>query len=306
MGGGFPRTVNILKTGHAYARSSLSGRPFISGMPPAAGIELTNRCNLACPECACGSGQMTRPAGFMDLRLYDRILSELSPWLLYVNLYFQGESMLHPEFFSFIRPDTGIYFTLSTNGHFLGDGNAHRLAASGLKKLIVSLDGMDQETYSYYRVGGELRKVVRGIAEVAEAREKLRSPLKLEIQFLVNRLNEHQVPRVKKFAREVKAALNLKSMQVINPSETAFWMPSEMKFRRYEAEDGKFMIRNSFPNRCARLWFNPVITWDGKVLPCCFDKNADHVMGDLANDSFREIWEGPRYNSFRQSVLTAR
>ena len=41
------------------------------------------------------------------------------------------------------------------------------------------------------------------------------------------------------------------------------------------------LYKNSLPDRCARLWFNPVITWDGKVIPCCFDKNAEYVMGDL-------------------------
>jgi radical SAM protein with 4Fe4S-binding SPASM domain len=60
------------------------------------------------------------------------------------------------------------------------------------------------------------------------------------------------------------------------------------------------------PNRCARLWFNPVITWDGKVIPCCFDKDAKFIMGDLNQDSFREIWNGPRYRVFRKAILKDR
>ena len=66
------------------------------------------------------------------------------------------------------------------------------------------------------------------------------------------------------------------------------------------------MIRSSLPDRCARLWFNPVITWDGKVLPCCFDKDADHIMGDLNQESFRDIWNGAKYRLFRRILLSDR
>jgi radical SAM protein with 4Fe4S-binding SPASM domain len=249
---------------------------------------------------------MTRDRGYMDPLLYEKILAEMAGWLLHVNLFFQGEPMMHPHFFSFIKPDTRIYFTLSTNGHFLEGENAERLVRSGLKKLIVSLDGMSQEIYSLYRVGGELRKVMRGLMEVNEKRRAFRSPMKLEIQFLVNRLNEHQIPQARSFARKVNAVLKLKSMQIINPSEAGFWLPAAEKYRRYMNENGRYVSKNSLPNRCARLWFNPVVTWDGKVVPCCFDKNNAHVMGDLNTDSFRDIWESPRYNTFRKSILRAR
>jgi radical SAM protein with 4Fe4S-binding SPASM domain len=49
-----------------------------------------------------------------------------------------------------------------------------------------------------------------------------------------------------------------------------------------------------------------VVSWNGKVLPCCFDKDAEYVMGDLNEDTFRDIWTGPKYRIFRKSVLTER
>jgi radical SAM protein with 4Fe4S-binding SPASM domain len=55
-----------------------------------------------------------------------------------------------------------------------------------------------------------------------------------------------------------------------------------------------------------RLFFNPIITWDGKIIPCCFDKDAEFVMGDLNNESFKSIWNGQRYNEFRKKILTGR
>jgi MoaA/NifB/PqqE/SkfB family radical SAM enzyme len=93
------KPVNLLLAGFSYLKSSVSGLPAVYGMPPAIGVELTNHCNLHCPECASGSGQMKRERGFMDIELFERIISELRPYLWNINLYFQGESLLHPAFF---------------------------------------------------------------------------------------------------------------------------------------------------------------------------------------------------------------
>jgi radical SAM protein with 4Fe4S-binding SPASM domain len=104
----------------------------------------------------------------------------------------------------------------------------------------------------------------------------------------------------------MKANLKLKSMQIINSDTYEKWLPSFKKFSRYEETERGYRIKSSFPNRCARLWFNPVITWDGKVVPCCFDKDADHILGDLNEDSFHDIWKGPKYRIFRRSLVSGR
>jgi radical SAM protein with 4Fe4S-binding SPASM domain len=95
-------------------------------------------------------------------------------------------------------------------------------------------------------------------------------------------------------------------MQVICDSDAGKWMPDDMRFRRYKESDGRYIIKSSLPDRCMRLFFNPVITWDGKVIPCCFDKDAEYVMGDLNNESFISIWNGQRYTEFRKKILTGR
>ncbi len=306
MSGYLTRQRNAISAGYSYVASSLTGKPVVNGMPVAISAELTNNCNLKCPECSTGSGAMTRPKGFMSSFLFDKLISELEPYLYNINLYFQGEPMLHPGLFHFLARCTGLNTIISTNGHFISEENAEKLAVSGLREIIISLDGMDQQTYSSYRVNGDFEKVISGIRNISEAVRKNFSPLNIVIQFLVNRNNEHQISEVRKFAHKVKASLKLKSMQIINKVDFSNWLPIDTRFRRYENKCNVYTLKNSYPDRCARLWFNPVLTWDGKVLPCCFDKNADHVMGDLNEDSFREIWTGPKYRIFRKSVLSGR
>lgn len=301
-----PRHLNAIQSGYSYLMSSLTRRPLISGMPVSVSAELTNYCNLSCPECASGAEIIKRGRGFMETELFKKVISELSPYLYYTRLYFQGEPMMHPGFFTFISLSGTVNTIVSTNGHFLTVENSEKLAVSGLRKLIVSLDGMDQETYSKYRRNGNFGEVVSGIRNVAAAKKRYNSPLKVEIQFLVSSYNEHQIPGAELFAKEVGARLKLKSMQVINGRDAGKWMPSESKFRRYRESDGRFVIKSPLPDRCIRLFFNPVITWDGKVIPCCFDKDAEYVMGDLNNESFFSIWNGRQYTEFRKKILTGR
>jgi len=300
------KPANFILAVYSYLRSSYSGNPTVAGMPVFIGVELTNNCNLQCPECSSGSGQMQRERGFMDIEVFNKIITELGPYVFNINLYFQGEPMLHPSFFSFLEKARSIHTIVSTNGHFLSVENAEKIVKSGLSQLIISLDGIDQESYSAYRVDGCVNTVIEGIKNISDAIEKFNSSLKVKIQFLVHRLNEHQIPQIREFAKKLKVRLRLKSMQIINNEDFVKWLPLNERFRRYKLINGEYVLKNSLPDRCVRLWLNPVVTWNGKVIPCCFDKDAEHVMGDLNNDSFREIWDGPRYRIFRKNILSER
>lgn len=300
------KPVNLVKAGYSYLKSSVIHRPVLYGMPVSVGVELTNNCNLHCPECAAGSGRMKRERGCMEEDLFNKIIKELSPFLYNSNLYFQGEPMLHPNFFTLLETCKDTYTTVSTNGHYLSEENSVKIVKSGLKKLIISLDGLDQETYSSYRKNGNVNAVLNGIKNVTEAKRKFNSQINIEVQFLVNRFNEFQVPGVRALVKNLKARLKLKSMQVIDKQDAGSWLPLNCKYKRYYLKNGEYVIKNSLPDRCGRLWFNPVITWDGKVIPCCFDKDAEYVMGDLNHDLFRDIWNGPKFRLFRKSVLSGR
>jgi radical SAM protein with 4Fe4S-binding SPASM domain len=306
MAGMLVKTLNLFRACSSYLRNTVTGQPVASGMPPAIGIELTNHCNLRCPECATGSGMITRPVGFMDPGLYEKVISELKPYLFYVSLYFQGEPMMHPSLGSFLRLSGKIRTIISTNGHFLSRENSRILAEGRLHKLIISVDGTDQETYSAYRLNGNLETVLEGIRNISEVRNKYGFPKKLEIQMLVNRFNESQTGAMKNFASSIHARLRMKSMQIISDSNHMKWLPEQSRFRRYELKAGLFRLKRGTARGCARLWLNPVITWDGKVLPCCFDKDAEHIMGDMTQESFRDIWNGSKYRLFRRLLHSER
>ena len=68
----------------------------------------------------------------------------------------------------------------------------------------------------------------------------------------------------------------------------------------------RYELKNKLLNQCWRMWQGCVITWDGKIVPCCFDKDAKYKLGNLERDTFESIWFSESYNNFRRSILKSR
>jgi radical SAM protein with 4Fe4S-binding SPASM domain len=99
----------------------------------------------------------------------------------------------------------------------------------------------------------------------------------------------------------------LKTAQIYDHHLGSHLIPQQEKYSRYRKNaDGTYAIKNSLDNHCWKMWHSCVVTWDGKVVPCCFDKDAHFVLGDLAKNSFSEIWNGEQYRQFRKSLLKSR
>jgi radical SAM protein with 4Fe4S-binding SPASM domain len=302
---------NISKNLGSYYVSRFRKQPHHWGLPFSISVEPTTACNLRCPECPSGLRAFTRPTGLLEQDLYEKIIDELAPHLLYLILYFQGEPYLHPRFFDLVAYATGkkIYTATSTNAHYLHQKNIEKTLASGLDRLIISIDGTTQETYEAYRIGGSLEKVIRGTENLIKIRNqhKLKKPYTI-FQFLVVKPNEHQIEEVKTLAKNLGVdKVAFKTAQIYDYQSGSPLLPTQEKYSRYQMqEDGSYRIKNELLNQCWRMWHGCVITWDGKVVPCCFDKDATHQLGNLAEDSFQQIWHSPAYNQFRQHLLISR
>jgi radical SAM protein with 4Fe4S-binding SPASM domain len=84
-------------------------------------------------------------------------------------------------------------------------------------------------------------------------------------------------------------------------------LPKNLKYSRYKpGPDGRWVLKNSLHNECWRMWTSCVVTWDGRVVPCCFDKDAKYQLGQLTGNTFAEIWNGEKYRQFRNQILRNR
>ncbi len=305
------RSLNGAQILRSYYWSRIRRTPRINGLPISISIEPTTSCNLRCPECPSGLRSFSRPTGMLDPALFRKLIDELSPTLSYLTFYFQGEPYLHPGFLDMVRyaAAKGIYTATSTNGHYLTREAAHRTVVAGLDRLIISIDGTTQSAYEAYRIGGSLNKVIEGTKNIIAERKKLKSKTPhVVFQFLVVGPNEHQIPDVKEMAAELGAdQVVLKTAQIYQFENGSPLMPQQERYSRYRRNsDGSYSIKSKMDAHCWKMWHSCVITWDGKVVPCCFDKDAHFVLGDLKVNSFRDIWTGGAYHEFRRSLLQSR
>ena len=305
------RVTNLTQLLFSYYYSKYSGNIYHKGKPFSISIEPTTTCNLRCPECPSGLRAFSRPTGNLDKNFFKATIDEIHKELLYLIFYFQGEPYINPDFLEMVKYANSkkLYTITSTNGHFLNDENSKRTVESGLDRLIISLDGTTQEVYESYRRGGNIQKVLEGARNIVKWKKKLNSQKPyLLFQFLVVKPNEHQIEDVKQLAKEIGVDKVLfKSAQVYDYKNGNPLIPTIDKYSRYrKGKDGSYYIKNKLAKSCWKMWHSNVVTWDGRVVPCCFDKDAKFVLGDLKENSFYDVWDSRKYFGFRKAISKGR
>ena len=285
-------------------------------MPTFVSVEPANWCQLRCPECPVGqraSGKAreenakSRPRQLLSTEMFRTILGQIERTAHTIQFYFQGEPLLNaalPEMIAMAH-QAGLYTIVSTNGQALNQATAERLVASGLRRVIVSIDGFSQESYSAYRIGGRLELAMAGLHYLQEAKQKYRSPIRIELQVLRLSSNEEQWEHIRQHYREWGAThLTFKTAQFYDYKEGNPLMPSEERYSRYRKEkDGLYHLHRREHRSCYRLWSGCVITAGGTVLPCCYDKGAEYAFGHIEEQSLESIWHGITAEAFRRRIL---
>ena len=305
------RMWNLFVLRWSYVISKYTKKDFHKGSPFSLSIEPTTACNLGCPECPSGLKQFTRPTGKLDLALHKKMLAQVAKSVFYINYYFQGEPFLHPQFLELIKEakKNKVYTATSTNAHFIDAEKAEEIVLSGLDRLIISIDGTTQETYENYRIDGKLKKVIEGTERLIEAKKKLNAKTPhLIFQFLVVKPNEHEVPQIFDLGKTMGIdEVRIKSAQLYDYQNGNHLMPENEQYSRYKLQlDGTYKLKYKTGDHCWRMWSSSVLTFDGKVVPCCFDKDAQHILGSVEENDFKTIWKNEKYTAFRQAVLTNR
>lgn len=306
------RAVNAAKVWSSYQLSRLLNKPIQWGYPISISFEPTTSCNLRCPECPSGLREFTRPTGMLQKSFFKQTIDDIHKDLLYLIFYFQGEPYLNPEFLPMVNyaSKKKIYTATSTNAHYLTEEKAKQTVESGLDRLIISIDGTTQDVYQQYRVGGTLNKVMEGAKNIVKWKKELKSKTPLVVfQFLVVKPNEHQMEDVKQLAKEIGVDdVWFKTAQIYDyEKDPNQLIPTLDKYSRYTKNaDGSYSPKNKLQNHCWKLWHANVITWDGLVVPCCFDKDAMHQLGNLKMQSFKQVWNNDNYRQFRKELMTSR
>ncbi len=279
------------------ALGNLHGKQIkLGNMPTYFWLEPTNNCNLKCVMCPTGMDMLKVDKGFMDYDLYKNIIDELSDYASAVTLAVTGESLYHPRFFEMARyaADKGIKPLLNTNATMLTRDKAEMLLESGITFISFAFDGFTKGQYEKARVGADFDKTLDNILYFLELKKTRSKDLPYcVLSILLLELEECSQEEQERFMARFDGLIDEIRIREVSTWGSSFKDSDAFSFRQNPV----------YHPPCSRLWSTGVIAWNGDVLPCIYDSNHELVMGNVQEQSFREIWNAEPMLRLRQSMI---
>jgi MoaA/NifB/PqqE/SkfB family radical SAM enzyme len=304
-------------------------------------LEVTNRCNLLCTTCPRTYAELEPPAD-MSWQLFTRIVDQV-PDLARAVLHGVGEPMLVKDLPRMVRylKDRGAYVLFNTNGTVLNDKNGRALIAAGLDELRVSLDASTPESYIKVRGKDYFRRILRNVKAFRAVQER-EGHAKPRVSAWLTGLKEtiDELPAFVRVAAEIGVKeVYLQRLVFFDRDTVGLARPDQALFERMNGEEAQALEAaetlakslgltfsasgaasepglslskkgNDSPwSLCRRPWTVMYFTANGRALPCCIAPFSQHgyenyTLGDATQETLREIWNGPRYQSFREGLLS--
>ncbi len=270
-------------------------------LPPSAiRLEICTFCQLQCPLCSRFGGSYVLGQGYLRSKIFTRFVDQ-NPYIRKVGLANQGEVFLNPDLPKILESANERKIRTSING----GANLNHASEAALDALVkfqteivrCAIDGATHESYAKYRIGGNLKTVIRNIQKLNACKDRYQSSMpRLIWQFIVFGHNEHEVERAALLAKMLKMEFQLR----LNKNPQVMPVKDRKGLRKMigcadRSEYAKKFKRSYIGGTCLSLWKRPQINWDGKLLGCpcntwgfysenVFEKD---LMKHLNNDKMR-------------------
>uniref|UniRef100_A0A6M3K0V6 Putative iron-sulfur cluster-binding domain contining protein n=1 Tax=viral metagenome TaxID=1070528 RepID=A0A6M3K0V6_9ZZZZ len=276
-------------------------------------MEPSTRCNLWCPLCLKGAGLLgaDRWDKVMPLEKFAALWKEVGRGCKTAVLVGQGEPFLNPDLCDMIALCGGAYTTVDTNGNVPLDYAA--VVKSGLREIRFSVDGLTQEQYERYRVGGNWRLAMENMSRLAIFRRAVGALIPRIVWKAVafahterDILDWGRLART--FGADVFSSLPASTIPKFGKEKWDIFRPKGEDWQRIEKID--FKKGRVYPTvdrkHCPVPLDNVYISVNGDVAPCCAIDPDDLNFGNVFETPFEEIWWDEKYGEFRRMVLEDR
>ena len=225
-----------------------------------------------------------------------------------IELSNYGEVFLNPDLCKIIRYAAKRKISLSigngANLNHASDEVLEQLVRAKVKVLKVSIDGLSQEAYEKYRVGGSVENVLQNVEKINLYKRRYRSSWPEMIwQYVIFGHNEHEIEEARAKSKE----LNMKFITQLSwnpgwsPTKNAAFMEKKFRGIHILKTDTETVYEYSEFSACFQMWKSPQINSDGKLLGCC----ENHHWGDYGNvfeEGYINVLEGERFTYAKQML----
>lgn len=313
-------------------------------LPKRVQIEPAGQCNLRCEMCTIRfrrEGPPFGPPALMRMGLFRDIIDQF--WAAEeLHLQGLGEPFLHPGFFEMASyaAQRGMRVTTNSNMTLFDPARAEECVRSKLSWIRVSIDGATAATYESIRAGSRLGRVLRNIASLREAKERMRSATpRLFLVMVLMKRNIHELKDVVRLAYEhgmeqvfaqhlcydlshsalpgqyqsMREFVEAESLLGVSRSgiqphfNEALLLAGQLKIELRLPHIGvrKHPLQDSGKKRCDWPWRSAYITYDGKAMPCCMIALPERMnLGDVARDGVLTTWNNEAYREFRTQLAS--
>ena len=314
----FSKAYNYLK----FQYSRFNNFKQINYLPVTMDIEPTTGCNFRCTMCQVSSPNFE--AKNMDLETFKKIIKE-NKQLIKIKLQGMGEPLVNKYIYEMIKfaDDFGIATEIICNGSMLSVHNISKLLKQNLAKLTISIDGSSKNVFEKIRVKSDFETVVTNAKNFRQAISKNIIRPEFSAWSTIQSENLQEVESIAQLCKEIgfdnltyqvfltgwgkdewnkinnKKNINFESVEIKDKFKNIINKYSTKKFKINVFEENLL----TYKKKCSWPWNSSYLSAKGEVVPCCIVGDPNVVtMGNINDNSFKEIWNSKKYNLLRNKI----
>lgn len=269
-------------------------------------IDPSDACNFKCNFCPTGDSSLMkkvgRPLKQLDINLYKKIIDDLAEFedkIKVIRLYKDGEPLLNKHFPEMVRyaKQSGACERVdtTTNASLLTEDLAIKIVESGLDRINISIEGMNEQQYEEFS-GYKLKSfqdIVNNVSNFYKHRNQCEMIVKINGDHLTDQQRQDFI-------------------DTFGPISDGIWIESVMScWPEFQLRGGVVVNdqRGIYGQPikevdvCPYPFYSFSINPEGSASLCFLDWSRKLLIGDVTTQSVKQIWEGDELRNYRLMFL---
>ena len=267
-------------------------------------VDPSDACNFKCRFCPTSDRDLMKLAGRpwkqMSFDLFKKIADDMTEFpeqVEVLRMYKDGEPLLNKRLADMIKyaKDVGASKRIdtTTNAALLTKDKGKEIADAGLDRINISIYGVSNEHYKEFSgVKLEFERVLANVRDFYEVRGNCEMLVKIQGDTLSSQEKEMFLQQFGDYSDKIYIEHIM-----------SCWPEFELRGVDINQEHGIYGQEIKEVNVCPYPFYSFSINSDGLSSVCFLDWGRKMVVGDVRDQSVKEIWNGKKLKAFRKMFL---
>jgi radical SAM protein with 4Fe4S-binding SPASM domain len=285
--------------------------------PLSAHIDVCSLCNFKCSFCFQADNQAMKEAnlqrGFMPVDLFKKIVDDLAEFdekLKKIKIGNHGEPTMHPDLPEMVayarQKDVAEVIELFTNASKLNPQLNQAIINAGMQRINISLEGLTSERYMQVAgVRQDMQQLIDAIAHLHSISKDCQIYVKIADQTSSLDKTDHTIHVMNDEERQyfLDTFGNICD-EIYIEKIVPQWAETQAEKQNDVNETGMYHQKiKKYKEVCPFTFMYLHFNCDGTTSPCTLDWPRKVVIGNVKEQSAKEIWEGESLHNLRVAML---